>query len=199
MWGRKGKTDVVAPAAAEAKNVAPLSPLKAAMHQARVEAAERTSVVVDLRDAEVARLELLSEALDPLFDEVPPGADLFDRGISRGDTPRLWIDAVAHVAMGRDKRSYRFLHDSRVGRHVLAESHTISDIVQAVTAYVARRLVERQRALDEEPVLLVRAEPEAAAPDRTRGVWRALGWLALGFVGGVVALILLALAFTSPS
>lgn len=199
MWGRKGTTDVVAPGAAEAKNAAVLSPLKAAMHQARVEAAERTSVVVDLRDAEVARLELLSEALDPLFEEVPAGVDLFDRGISRGDTPRLWIDAVAHVAMGRDKRSYRFLHDSRVGRHVLAESHNISDIVQAVTAYVARRLVERQRALDEELVLLMRAEPEQVAPDRARGVWRALGWLALGFVGGVVALILLALAFASPS
>jgi hypothetical protein len=199
MWGRKGKPDAPAQASAEAKNVAPLSPLKAAMHQARVEAAERTSVIIDLRDAEVARLELLNEALDPLFAEVPAGVDLFDRGISRGDTPRLWIDAVAHVAMGRDKRSYRFLHDGRVGRHVLAESHTIADIVQAVTAYVARRLVERQRALDEDPALLVRVEPQPAAPDRGLGVWRALGWLALGFFGGVVALILLALAFASPS
>jgi hypothetical protein len=103
------------------------------MHQARVEAAERSSVVVDLRDAEVARLELLNEALDPLFAEVPPEVDLFDRGISRGETPRLWIDAVAHVVMGSDKRGYRFLHDSRIGRHVLAESHDIPDIVQAVT------------------------------------------------------------------
>ena len=42
----------------------PPAPLKAAMHAARIEAAERTSVVVDLRDAEVARLELLNEALD---------------------------------------------------------------------------------------------------------------------------------------
>ena len=117
----------------------PPSPLREAMHQARVEAAERTSVVVDLRDAELARLELLNEALDPLFAELPGEVDLFDRGISRGETPRLWIDAVAHVAMGRDKRSYRFLHDSRIGRHVLAESHEIPDIVQAVTTYVARR------------------------------------------------------------
>ncbi len=124
---------------------------KDAIHQARVEAAERTSVVVDLRDAEVARLELLNEALDPLFAEIPREVDLFDRGVSRGETPRLWIDAVAHVAMGRDKRIYRFLHDSRFGRHMLAESHDIADIVKAVTTYVARRLVERQRALDEDP------------------------------------------------
>src|SRR5271156_547668 len=134
MWGRKRKSD--APAAAAA--AAPPSPLTQAMHQARVEAAERTSVVVDLRDAEVARLELLNEALDPLFAEIPPEVELFDRGISHGDTPRLWIDAVAHIAMGRDKRGYRFLLDSRVGRRVLAESHEIADVVAAVTSYVAR-------------------------------------------------------------
>ncbi len=28
-------------------------------------------MVVDLRDAEVARLEILNEALDPLFSEIP--------------------------------------------------------------------------------------------------------------------------------
>jgi hypothetical protein len=196
MWGRKNKET---PAEALAQDVAQTSPLKEAMRQARVEAAERSSVVVDLRDAEVARLELLNEALDPLFADIPAEVDLFDRGISRGDTPRLWIDAVAHVAMGRDKRSYRFLHDSRFGRHVLAESHNIPDIVQAVTTYVARRLIERQRALDEDPGLLARAKPLEAERYRSRRRWRALGWLALGFFVGVVALVILALAFANPS
>jgi hypothetical protein len=194
MWGRKSRSEPAADAAVPE----PVSPLKAAMHQARVEAAERTSVVVDLRDAEAARLELLNEALDPLFAEIPGEVDLFDRGISRGDTPRLWIDAVAHVAMGRDKRSYRFLHDSRFGRHVLAESHDIPEIVKAVTTYVARRLVERQRALAEDPDLLARAPLEEAARYHARRRWRAFGWFALGVVGGIVALIILALAFSSP-
>ena len=197
MWGRKGRSEPAADAAGQTPE--PVSSLKAAMHLARVEAAERTSVVVDLRDAEAARLELLNEALDPLFAEIPGEVDLFDRGISRGDTPRLWIDAVAHVAMGRDKRSYRFLHDSRFGRHVLAESNNIPDIVQAVTTYVARRLVERQRALAEDPDLLARAPLEEAARYRARRRWRALGWFALGVLGGVMALIILALAFSSPS
>jgi hypothetical protein len=163
------------------------------MHQARVEAAERTSVVVDLRDAELARLELLNEALDPLFAELPPDVDLFDRGISRGDTPRLWIDAVAHVVMGRDKRIYRFVSDTRIGRRVLAESHDISEIVRAVTAYVARRLVERQRALGEDPELITRIGAREAVRTRRRRRWRALGALALGFVAGVVTLIVVAL------
>ncbi len=182
MWGRKKKTDAPAP------DAAPPSPLKEAMHQARVEAAERTSVVVDLRDAEVARLELLNEALDPLFADIPPEVDLFDRGVSRGETPRLWIDTVTHVAMGRDKRGYRLLHDSRMGRHVLAESHEIADIVRAATTYVARRLVERQRALAEDPDLAVRAPAKEAAHYRRRRRRRTFGAVALGFVIGALTL-----------
>jgi hypothetical protein len=96
MWGRREKTEAEKP---EAPNA-----LQAAVRDARIEAAERSGVVVDLRDAELARLELLNDALDPLFKDIPAGVDLFDRGISRGDTPRLWIDVIAHVEMGRDKR-----------------------------------------------------------------------------------------------
>jgi hypothetical protein len=191
MWGRKRKPE--APAAATAQP----SPLIQAMHQARVEAAERTSVVVDLRDAEVARLELLNEALDPLFAEIPPEVELFDRGISRGDTPRLWLDAVAHVAMGRDKRVYRFLSDTRVGRRVLAESHDIADIVRAVTDYVARRLVERQRALDEDPDFVSRVGPGEAARFLRRRRWRTISLVVLGFVLGFVGFFAAVLFFAS--
>jgi hypothetical protein len=163
------------------------------MHQARVEAAERSSVVVDLRDAELARLDLLNEALNPLFAEVPPEIDLFDRGLSRGEAPRLWIDAVAHVAMGRDKRVYRFLHDSRLGRRVLAESHDIPEIVNAVTTYVARRLVERQHALEADPVLLSRVSSKVAQHYRRRRRWRTLTAVVLGFIAGAVTLFVVAL------
>jgi hypothetical protein len=190
MWGRRDKS--AATAAAE-----PRSPLREAMHQARVEAAERTSVVVDLRDAEVARLELLSEALDPLFAEIPSEAELFDRGLSRGDTPRLWIDAVAHIAMGRDKRLYRLLHDTRVGRRVLAESYEIPDTVRAVTSYVARRLVERERALEEDPEFIMRVGEQEARRERRRRRWQAAGALLFGFVLGLFALLLAGLLLAS--
>ena len=138
MFGRKK---------AQPETPEPPNALKDAVREARIEAAERSGVVVDLRDAETARLELLNEALDPLFADVPAEVELFDRGISRGDTPRLWIDVIAHVEMGRDKRPYRFVQDTRYGRAVLAESHEMPDIVTAVTRYVARRLIERERAL----------------------------------------------------
>ncbi|CAN0490342.1 unnamed protein product, partial [Phaeothamnion confervicola] len=98
-----------------------------------------------------ARLELLNEALDPLFSEIPAEIDLFDRGISRGDTPRLWLDPVAHVIMGRDKREYRFVQDTRYGRKILAEAVDIPGMAEAITHYVATRMVERERALAEDP------------------------------------------------
>lgn len=121
--------------------------LRDALRQARIDAADRTGVIVDLRDAEMARLEILNEALDPVFDEIPQDIELFDRGISQGDTPRLWIDMIAHVAMGRDKRSYRLMQDSRFGRKVLAESHDVQVMVKAITDYIARRMIEREHAL----------------------------------------------------
>src|ERR1700728_1379645 len=126
--------------------------LRDALRKARIEAADRTGVVVELRDAEVARLEILNEALDPLFAQVPDQVDLFDRGISQGDTPRLWIDVVAHVVMGRDKRIYRLVPDTRFGRIVIAESHDAPVIVAAVTDYVARRMIEREHALAAPPM-----------------------------------------------
>jgi hypothetical protein len=159
--------------------------LRDALRKARIEAADRTGVVVDLRDAEVARLEILNEALDPLFAQIPDQVDLFDRGISQGDTPRLWIDVVAHVAMGRDKRIYRFVQDSRFGRIVLAESHDVAVLVDAVTDYVARRMVEREHAMVASPM----DEPVAAEKPR-RGRF---GIFVLGFIVGIVALFGLAL------
>jgi hypothetical protein len=170
--------------------------LRDALRQARIEAADRTGVVVDLRDAEVARLEILNEALDPLFAQIPDKVDLFDRGISQGDTPRLWIDVVAHVMMGRDKRIYRFVQDTRFGRTVLAESHEVVAIVDAVTDYIARRLIEREHAMAAtSPVAPVAAAAPAEKPRRRRrGFWM----FVLGFLFGAAALFALALLESLP-
>ena len=162
--------------------------LRDALRQARIEAADRTGVVVDLRDAEVARLEILNEALDPLFGQIPDQVDLFDRGISQGENPRLWIDVVAHVAMGRDKRIYRFVQDTRFGRIVITESHEVPAIVDAVTDYVARRMVEREHALVATPI----PEPARNEKPRRSGFWT----FALGFILGALALFGLALFAT---
>src|SRR6185369_5917308 len=169
----------------EARDVRPTR-LRDALRQARIEAADRTGVVVELRDAEVARLEILNEALDPLFGQVPEQVDMFDRGVSQGETPRLWIDVVAHVVMGRDKRIYRFVQDTRFGRIVIAESHDVPVIVDAVTGYVARRMIEREHAMVATPAA---AEPAVEKNPRRRG----FGAFVLGFLLGAVALFGLAL------
>lgn len=167
-----------------ASEIRPLR-LRDALRQARIEAADRTGVVVDLRDAEVARLEILNEALDPLFAQIPDQIDLFDRGISQGESPRLWIDIVAHVLMGRDKRIYRFVQDTRFGRIVIAESYDAAAIVEAVTDYVARRMIEREHALVTTPA----PKPATIEKRRRSGFWV----FAFGFVLGVVALFGMAL------
>src|SRR3982075_2367250 len=162
--------------------------LRDALRQARIEAADRTGVVVDLRDAEVARLEILNEALGPLLAQIPDSVDLFDRGISQGETPRLWIDVVAHVLMGRDKRIYRFVQDTRFGRIVIAESHDAAVIVDAVTGYVARRMIERENAMVATPA----PAPVVIEKPRRHGFWI----FALGFIIGALALFGLALFAT---
>ena len=140
-----------------------------------------------------------NEALDPLFGGVPAGVDLFDRGLSRGDTPRLWIDPVAHIAMGRDKRTYRFLYDTRLGRRVLAESHEIAEIVRAVTDYVARRLVEREQALAEDSEFSARIDGREAQRQTRRRRRRGIVAFVLGFLACLLALLLAAAILASLS
>jgi hypothetical protein len=183
MWGRKRQS---AEQSVTGEAVAAEKPrqLRDALRQARIESAERTGVVVDLHDAEVARLELLNDELVPLFEELPQGVELFDRGISRGETPRLWIDVVAHIHMGRDKRVYRFVQDTRFGRKVLAETAQMDNMVEAVARYLAQRLVERERVLADSSAPLGETRYE-----RRRRRWRAVIAFLFGVFAGVFALV----------
>ena len=194
MWGRKRKD-----ADAERPSEPPPQRLKDALRKARVDQAERSGVVVDLHDAEVARLELLKEALDTLFEEVPKEVDLFDRGISRGETPRLWIDAIAHIGMGRDKRVYRFVQDTRYGRKVLAESVNVGEMVDAVTKYLAQRLIERERALADASLPYIRDPRQEAKLERRRRRRRAIKAFLFGLFMGFAMLIAAALLFGPKS
>src|SRR5262249_8952220 len=191
MWRRKRRH------AEAARPGEPVTRLKDALRKARLDQAERTGTVIDLRDAELARLEVLDQALDPVFAEIPTEVDLFDRGISRGESPRLWIDAVAHVAMGRDKRMYRFLQDTRYGRKVLAESVHVAEIVDAVTKYLAQRLIERERALADGTLPVRNDRKHAPALLRRRRRRRVVMPFLFGLVAGAAVLIVAALLFGS--
>lgn len=121
--------------------------LTAAIRRARVEGAEQNEAVAELRETEIGRLQLLEEAIRPVVAQAPEGVDLFDVGLAYGERPRLFIDMIGFVEMAHDRRSYRFLQDTRHGRVLIAETERMERIVAAITNYVARRLVERERAL----------------------------------------------------
>jgi hypothetical protein len=177
MWGRRKN--------AAKPESAPVSPLKEALRDVRIESAERTGIVLEMRDAEAARLEMLNDALDPVFAEIPAHVEIFDRGVSRGEVPRLWIDVTASVLMGRDKRTYRFVQDTRYGRKVLSESPDIRDTAKAITRYVAARLIERERAL-------AQGGGKPREMPRQSG-WRAAGAFVLGLIIGAAALVIAAM------
>jgi hypothetical protein len=131
----------------KAEAATPVPNLALAIRRARIDVAQHSEAVAELRGAETARLEMLGEALKPVLTQVPAHIDLFDIGLTPGEKPRYFIDMLAFVEMGRDRRSYRFLQDTRHGRVTIIESDKPDDIVEAVTAYIARRLVEREQAL----------------------------------------------------
>lgn len=122
--------------------------LSSAVRNVKNALADRDDVVVDMRDAHRMRLELLAAELAPVFRDVPAEMDGFDFAVSSGLQPRLWIDAVSHVAMGRDRRTFRFVRDTRAGRVVLAESTDMKPVADQVTRYIAERIVEREKMLE---------------------------------------------------
>lgn len=113
----------------------------------KISAADRTDVVVDMRDADRARLELLAQELEPVIADLDPTDDRFDFGLSTGLQPRLWVDAVAHVHMGHDRRVYRFVRDTRLGRKIVSDTADMAATADAVARYIAERVIERERIL----------------------------------------------------
>lgn len=170
--------------------------LSEAIREVKTAAADRDDVVIEMRAAQRMRLELLVAELQPVLDDIPEDNVLFDFALSSGEQPRFWIDAVAHVTMGRDKRTYRFLRDTRLGRTVLAESTEIGPVADQVTRYIAERIVERERALDTGLEIAARGANlpvpahDKAAPGARNGWAANVMWFLLGAIIGAGALII---------
>ncbi|WP_436638528.1 hypothetical protein [Microbaculum sp. FT89] len=183
------------------------SRLREALNRARQQAAERSDVIVDLREAELARLELLQDALSEVFEEIPEDTDLLECSLVPSTPPRLWVDVLGHVMMGRDKRTYRFLKDTRHGRQVILETTNLDEIAARVTDYVAHRLLERERALesdaDGKTVVRLGETETPAGPDessrRSGAVWGTVIFTFLvGAFAGAAGLFLAGMLLTAP-
>jgi len=162
--------------------------LQRAIQEIRIAQAERDDAVAELREAERTRLALLSEALSGVFDGLAEPHDEFALAVLPGNPPRFWVDATSFVILARDKRTFRFLKDTRLGRTVLLESDDTEAVADAVTRYVAERIVEKERALESE-WLRGRTDGGLAGGSRPRsgGNGRGLLWAALGFLLGAIA------------
>ena len=157
--------------------------LAAALSEVKNRQANQDDVVVDMKEAELARLELLSNEIRPLFDELPNDNDQFEFGLSNGKPPRLWIDMTAHVSMGHDRRTYRFLKDTKAGRVVLAETSKLELAADAIANYIAERVLERERILQGEWTSLQLVEETAIHNENNRKKSTRLNliWFVLGF------------------
>lgn len=166
----------------------PRSPdLRSALRVARIEGAERSQAIAAVQGADVARLELLKERLAPVLAQVPADVDLFDAVVVPGPQPRLFIDMIGFVEMAHDRRRYRLVQDTRDGRLILVETERLDVMADAVTAYIARRLVEREKTLASRHALEIVPAATAAAPGRVRRVAR-IGLEYLGLAALVVLL-----------
>lgn len=173
--------------------------LQEAVRTMRVVSTERADGLADLSAAERARLELLAEELAEVVKGVPSEMDFFAFTVV-GEPPRLWIDMTTHVGMGRDRRTYRFVKDTRLGRTVILETQDLDKMADCVTNYVAERVIERERAVEGDWIAARLRErivpPGAAEPAPVaspvapqRSVWPVVAAFMLGAGLGVAALI----------
>ena len=176
--------------------------LAKAMEKVRDEQAMRSDVVVEMKQVAHARLELLAKDLQPVFQAVPDENEQFEFALTSGEPPRLWIDMTSFVRMGRDRRVYEFVKDTRLGRSILGQSKDRELIGKIVTNYVAERILERGRALegdwlamrsydfDGEGELVEETVIEKSREGQNINGWQYLGWFLLGLFGGAAIMML---------
>lgn len=164
----------------------PENRLAAAIERVRTDQANRDDVVVEMKQAARARLEILAQELRPLFNDIPPDHDCFQFGLTNGETPRLWIDLTTHVRMGREPRTYEFVKDTRNGRILLGDSTDSETIARQVADYVAERILARERAVEGEwqDMRTVAQEEERKSESGETG--RARGGSVLAFLIGLL-------------
>jgi len=173
--------------------------LAEAMDRAKTAQADRSDVVVEMKQAARARLELLAKDLQPVFASLPEGSDQFEFALTDGEQGRLWIDMTSFVRMGKDRRVYEFVKDTRLGRTILAHGEDRENIGKAVTNYVAARVLEREQAIEGDWIAMnghsfdgsSQTETETPTPEPADGGVRAKSgmWFFVGIIGGAAIMV----------
>ncbi|MGI9401856.1 MAG: hypothetical protein ACR2O0_11415, partial [Rhizobiaceae bacterium] len=122
--------------------------LSESIKKIRENQASRNDVVVEMAQAARARMELLVQELEPVIDEIPDDVELFEFKFSGGSDTRFWIDMTSFVRMGRDRRLYEFVKDTRLGRTLIGSTTDRHKMAEMVTQYVAERLLDREYTIE---------------------------------------------------
>ena len=161
--------------------------LSEAIRKARLEEAEHLDRTADLRDSEIARLELLKADLETVFAELPPHDDRFNLALVPSRPARLWIDLFTYAAIDEASGAYLFVRNSEEGRRTLYSSTNVADMADRITRYVAREIVRRERleaALAEAP----RIEPLTAPRASSINLSVVIAAFAIGLLAGAAGL-----------
>ncbi|MFZ2017496.1 MAG: hypothetical protein WAU90_02325, partial [Methyloceanibacter sp.] len=119
--------------------------LREAVRKARLDEAEQLDRTADVRDGEIARLELLKAELEIVFSELPSHDDRFNLVLVPSRPARLWIDLFTYAAIDEGSGAYLFVRNSENGRRTLFSSTNVAEMADRVTSYMAREIVRRER------------------------------------------------------
>jgi hypothetical protein len=169
--------------------------LSDAVKRVRIAEAERADAVDDLHEAERARLLMLGDELSGVFAELPADDDYFICQVAGRSPPRLWIDPTSQVMIGRDRRTYRFVKDTRLGRVVIAEAADLVRMADTVTDYIAERVIERDRAMETDHLMARMREAASPAARENRSAPRSHTNGDNENGGGTILWLLIALLF----
>ncbi|MGE4250069.1 MAG: hypothetical protein AB7F09_11790 [Parvibaculaceae bacterium] len=136
--------------------------------------------VLDIRDAQTLRLQVLKDQLAPIILANIEAASFVDLALVPGDPPRLWIDLITSIVMAPDPRTYRLVQDSPSGRQTLLETADRQEMIERITQHIAHRLIARER----EKTGVAAARPKLVGHSTGALI---LAWLS-GFSIGVLAL-----------
>jgi hypothetical protein len=133
--------------------------LAEAMNKARLDQTTTDKSRAETRLTAAQRLDTLKAKLQPLYAAIPADVEGFELGTVHADKPRLFLDMLAFVEATPE--GFRLIQQTRKGRAVLNDSTSDAGMVESVTAYIARRLVQREQMLSTEEITPAKMEKPA--------------------------------------
>jgi hypothetical protein len=156
--------------------------LGGALRQARLAEAAHFEAVLDIRDAQTLRLQVLKDELAPIILANAEAATFADLALVPGDPPRLWIDLITSIVMAPDPRTFRLVQDGHGGRQTLLETSVRREMIERVKQHIAHRIIARER----ERTGMAAARPKVIGHSNIALI---LAWVS-GFALGAMALFI---------